>query len=98
MSSWPDCAKLKAAGITPITVGDKEGAFGSCSSPSWVPRPSIPSKSCKRCTGKADFSDPKYSGYLTRLAELKDKGYLSSDVASVEATEAWQSFAQGKAP
>jgi len=48
--------------------------------------------------GKADFSDPKYSGYLTRLAELKDKGYLSSDVASVEATEACRAFGPGKAP
>lgn len=92
-----DCAKLKAAGITPITVGDKEGAFGSWFQ-SMVGIQTLDSvqELQSMYAGTADFSDPKYSGYLARLAELKDKGYLSSDVASVEATQAWQSFAQGK--
>jgi multiple sugar transport system substrate-binding protein len=92
-----DCAKLKAAGITPITVGDKDGAFGSWFQ-SMVGTQTLDSVQDLQAeyAGTADFSDPKYSGYLTRLAELKDKGYLSTDVASVEATEAWQSFAQGK--
>jgi len=92
-----DCAKLKAAGITPITVGDKDGAFGSWFQ-SMVGTQTLDSIKELQAVyaGSANFADPKYSGYLSRLAELRDKGYLSNDVASVDATEAWQSFAQGK--
>jgi ABC-type glycerol-3-phosphate transport system substrate-binding protein len=92
-----DCAKLKAAGITPIMVGDKDGAFGSWFQ-SVVGTQTLDSVKQLQApyAGKANFADPKYSGYLTRLEELKKDGYINSDVASIEATEAWQGFAQGK--
>jgi multiple sugar transport system substrate-binding protein len=100
-STWQelldDCAKLKAAGITPIAVGDKDGAFGSWFQ-SVVGTQSLDSVQQLQAvySGQASFKDPKYSGYLTKLQELKDKGYINSDVSSIESTEAWQNFAQGK--
>jgi len=92
-----DSAKLKAAGITPIMVGDKDGAFGSWFQ-SVVGTQTLDSVQELQAvyTGKADFLDPKYSGYLTKLQELQKNGYLSSDVSSIESSEAWQDFAQGK--
>ena len=38
--------------------------------------------------GKANFADPKFSGFYQALADLKKNGYLNSDVASI-------SFEQG---
>ena len=92
-----DCAKLKAAGITPITMGDKDGFFGS-----WF-QGTVGTQSLNSVkdlqnvyAGKAKFTDPKYSNYLTLLAELKTKGYINSDVTSIDLTQGWQTFAQGK--
>lgn len=92
-----DCAKLKAAGITPISVGDKDGAFGSWFQ-SVVGTQSLDSVAELKAvySGQANFTDAKYSGYLTKLEELKRNGYINSDVSSIDATEGWQNFAQGK--
>jgi raffinose/stachyose/melibiose transport system substrate-binding protein len=100
-STWAeflaDCAKLKAAGITPITMGDKDGFFGS-----WF-QGTVGTQNLNSVkdlqdlyAGTAKFTDPKYSGYLTLLAELKNKGYINSDVSSIDLTQGWQTFAQGK--
>lgn len=93
-----DCAKIKAAGITPIAVGDTDGAFGSWMM-SVVGTQNLDSIQELQApyAGTADFTDPKYSAYLDKIAELKDKGYLSDDVSSIDATQAWQDFAQEKA-
>jgi hypothetical protein len=48
-------------------------------------------------TGEAKFTDSKYSDYLNKISDLKEKGCLSSNLSSVDATQAWQDFAQGKA-
>jgi len=92
-----DCAKLKAAGITPITMGDKDGFFGS-----WF-QGTVGTQNLNSVkdlqdvyAGTAKFTDPKYSSYLTLLAELKTKGYINSDVTSIDLTQGWQTFAQGK--
>lgn len=92
-----DSAKLKAAGILPIVTGDKDGAFGSWFQ-SVVGTQNLNSvQELKNSySGKANYKDPKYSDYLDKLAELKNKGYLSSDISSVDPSQAWQDFAQGK--
>ena len=46
--------------------------------------------------GKAKFSEPKYSGFYQALADLKKKGYLNSDVASISFTQGLQLFGQKK--
>jgi ABC-type glycerol-3-phosphate transport system substrate-binding protein len=92
-----DCAKLKAAGITPITMGDKDGFFGSWFQGTVGTQNLNSVKDLQNVyAGKAKFTDPKYSSYLTLLAELKTKGYINSDVTSIDLTQGWQTFAQGK--
>ncbi|CAB4756022.1 unannotated protein [freshwater metagenome] len=91
------CAALKKAGITPVVVGDKDGFFGS-----WF-QGTIGTQNLNSVkelqdvyAGKAKFTDSKYSDYLTKLAELKAKGYINSDVTSIDLTQGWQAFAQKK--
>lgn len=90
--------KLKAAGITPIVFGAKDGAFGG-----WfqgmVGTQTLDSVQELQAvySGKAQFTEPKYSRYLELLAELVEKGYLNSDISSIDALEGWQQFAQGQA-
>lgn len=90
-------AKLKAAGITPIQMGLKDGAFGA-----WF-QGTVGTQNLDSVTelmdvytGKAKFTDPKYSGYLTQLESLSKKGYFNKDIASIDINQAWQNFAQGK--
>ncbi len=92
-----DCAKLKAAGITPITMGDKDGFFGSWFQGTVGTQDLNSVKDLQALyAGSAKFTDPKYSGYLTLLADLKAKGYINSDVTSIDLMQGWQTFAQGK--
>ena len=92
-----DCAALKKAGITPVVMGDKDGFFGS-----WF-QGTIGTQNLNSVkelqdvyAGKAKFTDSKYSDYLTKLAELKAKGYINNDVTSIDLTQGWQAFAQKK--
>src|SRR5438105_12188143 len=45
---------------------------------------------------KADFGSAKFSGFYTALADLKKKGYLNSDVASISFEQGFQLFGQKK--
>jgi raffinose/stachyose/melibiose transport system substrate-binding protein len=100
--TWDDllasCDKLKAAGITPIAMGNKDGAFGA-----WfagvVGAQNLDSvKDLQDMSlGKVKFSDPKYSKYLEMLADLKQRGCFNDDIASIPIEQGWQLFAQQKA-
>ena len=46
--------------------------------------------------GKADFANPKFSGFYQALANLKKLGYLNSDVASITFEQGLQLFGQKK--
>ena len=46
--------------------------------------------------GKANFADPKFSGFYQALADLKKNGYLNSDVASISFEQGFQLFGQKK--
>src|SRR6202012_5183912 len=47
--------------------------------------------------GKAKFSDPKYSGFYSAIAQLKNQGCFNNDISSLDLNQGWQLFPQKKA-
>src|SRR5215468_10802485 len=84
-----DAKKLKAKGITPFGMGNKDG-YGGAWFFSLIGKQNLDSIDELKAAmiGTQDFADPKFSGFYQALADLKKKGYLNSDVASI-------SFGQG---
>jgi ABC-type glycerol-3-phosphate transport system substrate-binding protein len=93
-----DCTKLKAKGITPIGMGNKDGYTGN-----WMF--AIYGKSSlanlgelqSAILGKANFSDPKYSGFYTEIDKLRTQGCFNDDISSLDLNQGWQLFPQKKA-
>jgi raffinose/stachyose/melibiose transport system substrate-binding protein len=92
-----DAKKLKAAGFTPFGMGNKDG-YGGAWFFSLIGKQNLNSIDELKAAmiGKAKFSDPKYSGFFKALADLKKKGYLNSDVASIAFEQGLQLFGQKK--
>jgi raffinose/stachyose/melibiose transport system substrate-binding protein len=92
-----DAKKLKAAGFTPLGMGNKDG-YGGAWFFSLIGKQNLDSIDELKAAmiGKADFADPKFSGFYTELAKLKKLGYLPSDVASITFTQGLQLFGQKK--
>jgi raffinose/stachyose/melibiose transport system substrate-binding protein len=92
-----DAKKLKAAGFTPFGMGNKDG-FGGAWFFSLIGKQNLNSIDELKAAmiGKAKFSDAKYSGFFAALADLKKKGYLNSDVASIVFEQGLQLFGQKK--
>jgi len=92
-----DAKKLKAAGMTPFGMGNKDG-YGGAWFFSLIGKQNLNSIDELKAAmiGKAQFSDPKFSGFYQALADLKKKGYLNSDVASISFTQGLQLFGQKK--
>ena len=92
-----DAKKLKAAGITPFGMGNKDG-YGGAWFFSLIGKQNLNSIDELKAAmiGKANFADPKFSGFYHALADLKSKGYLNSDVASISFTQGLQLFGQKK--
>ena len=92
-----DAKKLKAAGITPWGMGNKDG-YGGAWFFSLVGKQNLNSIDELKAAmiGKAKFSDPKFSGFYQVLADLKKKGYFNSDVASISFEQGFQLFGQKK--
>ena len=92
-----DSKKLKAAGFTPLGMGNKDG-YGGAWFFSLIGKQNLNSINELKdaMIGKAKFSDPKYSGFYQVLADLKKKGYLNSDVASISFTQGLGLFGQKK--
>ena len=88
---------LKAAGITPFGMGNKDG-YGGAWFFSLIGKQNLDSINELKdaMIGKADFSDPRFSGFYKALADLKKKGYLNSDVASISFEQGFQLFGQKK--
>ncbi len=89
--------KLKAAGMTPFGMGNKDG-YGGAWFFSLIGKQNLNSiDELKQVViGKASFSEPKYSGFYQALADLKKNGYLNSDAASISFTQGLQLFGQKK--
>jgi ABC-type glycerol-3-phosphate transport system substrate-binding protein len=92
-----DAKKLKAAGITPFGMGNKDG-YGGAWFFSLVGKQNLNSIDELKAAmiGKANFADKKFSGFYQALADLKKLGYLNSDVASISFEQGLQLFGQKK--
>jgi len=91
------CAKLKAAGITPWVIGDKDGYGGAW----WFANLGIQSLDStddlrQAIIGKADFTDTHYTGWYSALDDLVKKGYVNQDSMSLDLSQGAQAFSQGK--
>jgi ABC-type glycerol-3-phosphate transport system substrate-binding protein len=101
-ATWDDlmsaCGKLKAAGITPIGMGNKDGYFGAWFF-SLIGKQSLdsPKDLQQAMLGNAKFSDERYSGFYRAFEQLKKSGCLNDDVASLDLNQGWQLFPQRKA-
>jgi raffinose/stachyose/melibiose transport system substrate-binding protein len=92
-----DSKKLKAAGFTPLGMGNKDG-YGGAWFFSLIGKQNLNSINELKdaMIGKADFADPKFSGFYQVFANLKKAGYLPSDVASITFPQGLQLFQQKK--
>ena len=92
-----DAKKLKAAGITPFGMGNKDG-YGGAWFFSLIGKQNLNSIDELKAAmiGKAKFSEPRFSGFYQALADLKKNGYLNSDVASISFPQGLQLFGQKK--
>jgi raffinose/stachyose/melibiose transport system substrate-binding protein len=92
-----DCKKLKAAGITPFGMGNKNG-YGGAWFFSIIGKQSLDSIDELKgvMIGKGKFSNPKFSAFYQELANLKKNGYLNSDVASITFEQGLTLFGAGK--
>jgi raffinose/stachyose/melibiose transport system substrate-binding protein len=92
-----DAKKLKAAGFTPFGMGNKDG-YGGAWFFSLIGKQNLNSMDELKdaMIGKASFSEPKYSAFYNLLADLRQKGYLNSDVASIGFDQGLNLFEQKK--
>jgi raffinose/stachyose/melibiose transport system substrate-binding protein len=92
-----DAKKLKAAGITPFGMGNKDG-YGGAWFFSLIGKQNLNSIDQLKAAmiGKAKFSQPVFSGFYQALADLRKLGYLNSDVASISFEQGFQLFGQKK--
>lgn len=92
-----DCAKLKAAGVTPIASGEKTGALGAWLLGLVADQGLNSVKQIEElATGKYSLDSTAYKTGFQKIDELITKGYFNSNVASITLTQGWQQFAQGK--
>jgi multiple sugar transport system substrate-binding protein len=92
------CDKLKAANITPFSLGDKNGYGGAW----WFANLGIQSLDStedlrQAVIGKAAFTDEKYTGWYKPLDEMVKKGYFNQDVMSLDLDQGVRLFWEGKA-
>jgi len=92
-----DAKALKAKGITPFGLGNKDG-YGGAWFFSLIGKQNLNSINELKdaMIGKAKFTDAKFSGFYQALADLKKKGYLNSDVASIAFGDGFLLFGQKK--
>lgn len=100
--SWDDllaaCKQLKAKGITPLGLGNKD-TFGGRWMFAFLAVQNLDSLDDLRqaVIGEASFTDPKYSEWMERLKELIDGGYFNDDVNSLDFGQGFDVFGSGKA-
>lgn len=94
------CEKLKAAGYTPLTAGDKDGfviQFGMYQIGASVIYGDEMDFDSKLFTGERKFTDPKWVETVSKMAELYQKGYVISDSLGLSQQQSRQAFIDGKA-
>ena len=93
-----DCRKLKAAGVTPIGMGNKDGYFGAWFFSNFGKQNLDSTEELKKAIiGKADITDPKYTGLYEPMHQLKSNGCLNDDIASLTLDQGMAKFGSGQA-
>ncbi len=92
------CDKLKAAGLTPWAIGDKDGYGGAW----WFANYGIQFLDStddlrQAIIGAKSFSDEHYTGWYKDLDEMVKKGYFNQDVMSLDLSQGVRLFWEGKA-
>lgn len=91
-------AALKAKGITPIGMGNKDGYTGAWMfSNLGIQELDSTDELKKAVLGDFDITDPKFTGWYQRLHDMVQKGYFNDDIASLDLTQGWKLFPSGKA-
>jgi len=92
------CEKLKASGVVPFALGDSDG-YGGAWFFSALGMQGLDSTDELRqaVIGKASFKDAKYTGFYKLLDDMVKKGYLNSDVMSIQHAQAFVRVSQGTA-
>lgn len=101
---WPSflaaAEKLKAAGITPITMGDKDPwvvQFGMYQLAANSVYPADKDFDKKLQTGETALTDAKWVKTVNQYKELYDKGYVAKGSLGMASAQAVQQFVDGKA-
>ncbi|MFD2329565.1 ABC transporter substrate-binding protein [Cohnella sp. GCM10020058] len=92
--------KLKASGVTPIVMGDKDPwviQFGMYQLAANSVYPSDPDFDKKLQTGETQLTDAKWVKTVNQYKELYDKGYVSKNSLGMASAQAMQQFVDGKA-
>jgi raffinose/stachyose/melibiose transport system substrate-binding protein len=93
-----DCTKLKAVGVTPIGMGNKDGYFGAWFFSNFGKQNLDSTDELKQAIiGKADITDPKYTGLYDPMHQLKANGCLNDDIASLTLDQGMAKFGSGQA-
>lgn len=92
------CDKLKAAGITPFAIGDKNGYGGAW----WFANVGIQGLNSteelrQAIIGNKPFTDENYTGWYARMDDMVKKGYFNQDVMSLDLDQGVRLFWEGKA-
>jgi ABC-type glycerol-3-phosphate transport system substrate-binding protein len=92
------CEALKAKGITPIGMGNKDGYAGAWMFSNFGKQSLDSMDELKQAViGNANITDPKFTGWYDKFAELSNKGYINNDVSSIDLSNGFKQFPQGKA-
>jgi len=101
---WPSfleaAEKLKAAGITPIAMGDKDMwviQFGMYQLAANSVYPTDPEFDTKLQTSETQLTDEKWIKTINQYKELYDKGYVVNGSLGMASAQAAQQFVDGKA-
>lgn len=95
-----DCQKLKDAGHTPITCGDKQSfvmqfaMYQIGASEIYAENPDFDSQ---LFDGTTKFTDPQWVDTVSKLAELYQKGYVIDNSLGLSQDQSRQAFVDGQA-
>lgn len=93
-----DAAQLKAHGITPFGMGNKDGYTGAWMFSLFGKQNLNSVKDLQNAIiGKTPVTDPPITGWYASLADLINKGYFNNDVSSLDLNNGWKVFPSGKA-
>lgn len=92
-----DASVLKAHGITPISMGAKDGFLGGWLFSVMGDQNLNSVNELIQAQVKGNINQPLYTDWLTKIDELNKAGYINSDATSLELYQGQALFTQGKA-